>query len=306
MNKLASSFGDGDGENDNDDDGGGRGGCIEVDHNYSIAQASANKEARIQRRRKIDRRFMREKKGGEPVRYKYNFLLSVVKSGERKQIKNNLAGAVAILSNSKTIFLGHINTMLRCLDPGLAEICYTDTDSVIFSLTYPDLNDCIRPSRRQEWQEADVLFDEKKRARNHGLMKLEGTYRVGHFKTLKIYRLFDEKAAVEASDLNLKPSYTRCKGVNRGVALKLPDSAFDVFNLDRIVVHRTALRPIKTGEMTLAHEARTLARPFNLKRFTTSEGIHTLPLSFISDDAEHVNGDGDEDGGSDGDEDEDY
>ena len=62
--------------------------------------------------------------------------------------------------------------------------------------------------------------------------------------------------------------------------------------MDRIVVHRTALRPIKTGEMTLTHEARTLARPFNLKRFTTSDGIHTLPISFLSD---HVDGEDDDD-----------
>jgi hypothetical protein len=35
--------------------------------------------------------------------------------------------------------------------------------------------------------------------------------------------------------------------------------------------------------MTLANEAKTLARPFNLKRYTTNDGIHTLPISFLSD-----------------------
>jgi hypothetical protein len=67
------------------------------------------------------------------------------------------------------------------------------------------------------------------------------------------------------------------------VALRLPDSAFDCEDLSRIVVHRTALRPTRTGEMTIAHEAKTLARPFNLKRYTTNDGIHTLPISFLSD-----------------------
>jgi hypothetical protein len=35
----------------------------------------------------------------------------------------------------------------------------------------------------------------------------------------------------------------------------------------------------------MANEAKTLARPFNLKRYTTNDGIHTLPISFLSDQA---------------------
>ncbi len=35
----------------------------------------------------------------------------------------------------------------------------------------------------------------------------------------------------------------------------------------------------------MANEAKTLARPFNLKRHTTNDGIHTLPISFLSDQA---------------------
>jgi hypothetical protein len=213
-----------------------------------------------------------------PTRYKFNFLLSVVKSGERKQIKNFLPGAVSILSNSKKLFLSHINVMLKCLDSGLAELTYIDTDSVLFSTTYPDLNDCIRPELKQVWLEADVVADESSELSVHGKMKLEGTFRLGHFKTLKIYRLFNEDEAA-----GFVQAYTRCKGVNRRVALRLPDLAFDSEDLSRIVVHRTALRPTRTGEMTLANEAKTLARPFNLKRFTTLDGIHTMPISFLSD-----------------------
>jgi hypothetical protein len=168
--------------------------------------------------------------------------------------------------------------MLKCLDSGLAELAYIDTDSVLFSTTYPDLNDCIRPELRNEWNKSGVLADEKSPTSFHGKMKLEGTFRLGHFKSLKIYRLYNQDEAAGFTQV-----YTRCKGVNRRVAVRLPDSAFDCEVLSCIIVHRTALRPTQTGEMILANEAKTLVRPFNLKRYTTNDSIHTLPISFLSD-----------------------
>ena len=257
---------------------------IQEEHLYACSSrtAAAVKTKKAKRAKLVDI-FLKKQVGDGgskklPTRYKFNFLLSVVKSGERKQIKNFLPGAVSILSNSKKLFLSHINVMLKCLDSGLAELTYIDTDSVLFSTTYPDLNDCIRPELKQVWLEADVVADESSELSVHGKMKLEGTFRLGHFKTLKIYRLFNEDEAA-----GFVQAYTRCKGVNRRVALRLPDLAFDSEDLSRIVVHRTALRPTRTGEMTLANEAKTLARPFNLKRFTTLDGIHTMPISFLSD-----------------------
>ena len=255
---------------------------VTTDHSY--AASTSRTIAVVKRKRKranAANHFVdRKKNKGSPSRYKFNFLLSVVKSGERKQIKNFLPGAVSILSNSKRLFLGHIHVMLKCLDSGLAELAYIDTDSVLFSTTYPDLNDCIRPEMRNEWNRSGVLADENSPTSVHGKMKLEGTFRLGHFKTLKIYRLYNQDEAAGFTQV-----YTRCKGVNRRVALRLPDSAFDCDDLSRIVVHRTALRPTRTGEMTMANEAKTLARPFNLKRYTTNDGIHTLPISFLSDQA---------------------
>jgi hypothetical protein len=252
-----------------------------VTSEHSYAASTSRTIAVVKRKRKranAANRFAKKNKDGSPSRYKFNFLLSVVKSGERKQIKNFLPGAVSILSNSKKLFLGHIHVMLKCLDSGLAELAYIDTDSVLFSTTYPDLNDCIRPEMRDEWNRSGVLADENSPTSVHGKMKLEGTFRLGHFKSLKIYRLYNQDEAAGFTQV-----YTRCKGVNRRVALRLPDSAFDCDDLSRIVVHRTALRPTRTGEMTLANEAKTLARPFNLKRYTTNDGIHTLPISFLSD-----------------------
>ena len=237
-------------------------------------------------------------------KFRYNFLYAVTVSGEDRLIKNTLHRAVAILSNSKRLFFGHINVMLRCLDPCLAELSYIDTDSCLFSTTHENLLDCISPPKLAFFKASGVLADEEAENSCHGKMKLEGTFAAGRFKALKIYRLFNSSADSGAgppalSDLNLELEslaekklnrferlaavYTRCKGVNRYLTTKLPDSAFDSSELDRVVVHRTALRPVRTGEMVIAHEARTLSVPFNLKRWTTDDGYHTFPLSFVSE-----------------------
>ena len=238
------------------------------DHTYSSCQKITGQPKRKKRRRCT-----------------YNLLYAVSVSGQQKQIKNCLPAAVSILSNSKKLFLGHLNVMLKCLDPALAEICYIDTDSCMWSLTFKNLEDCILPEMRDFFYAQNILADEQGTASCHGKMKLEGTFKAGHFKTIKIYRLFsdnDNTAAAAAADPS-SAVYTRCKGVNRWLAGKLSDSAFDSDNLDKITIHRSALRPSRTGEMLIVHESRSLAAPFNLKRHVTRDGYHTLPISFVPD-----------------------
>ena len=214
-------------------------------------------------------------------RYVYDFLYCVTASGENKAVKNCLPKAVAILSNSKVIFLSHIDTMLRCLDPGKAEICYTDTDSCIFSLTHKDLEDNLAADRVDEWRAAGILADEQSPTSCHGKMKLEGVFKAGLFKALKIYRLF--------TDVNFEQEfaeqtcYTRCKGVNKNIAKRIPNAVFERDFLNQVVVHRSCLRPNRTGEMLIAHEAKSLAFPFNLKRFVTADGLHSFPVSYFAD-----------------------
>jgi len=211
---------------------------------------------------------------------RYEFLYAVSFSGELKSVSNTLPRAVAVLSNSKRLFLGHLNVMLRCLDPAKAELCYIDTDSCVFSLTFSDLTRCLKPSKLEEWQRANLLADETAELSCHGKMKEEGLFARGQFKTLKIYRLYtQEEREQEQKQLKLEASYTRCKGIGRRVATKLPDSAFDSANVDRLVVHRNTLRPTRVGEIVMQHEARSLAVPFNLKRFVTSGALHSFPLA---------------------------
>jgi len=212
---------------------------------------------------------------GEPEkknkkRYKLAFLYALEVSGSSRKIFNNIAKAVAILSNSKKLFLSHVNVMMQCLDPKLAELCYMDTDSCIWSQTYPMLEDCILPEKRDLWTSSAVLADEEGEESCHGKMKLEGVFSGGRFKTMKIYRLYKESDSA---------AYTRCKGINRVIGERLPETCFDPFALDNFSVHRSSLRPTKTGEIIVAHENRHLAIPFNLKRYVMEDGIHTLPFS---------------------------
>ena len=194
-------------------------------------------------------------------------LYAVEVSGKTRRLFNNLPKAVAVLSNSKRLFFSHLHVMLECLDPRLAELCYIDTDSCVWSLTYENIEDCLLPRKVAAWKAADVLADETSAVSCHGKMKLEGTYRAALFKTTKIYRLFGEL------------TYTRCKGVNRRTAVRLDNDLFDPEWTGVAVVHKKSLRPTKTGEIVIAHESRRLAKPYNFKRHVTTGGIHTLPFS---------------------------
>lgn len=233
----------------------------------------------------------------------YDFLFAVNIKGNERPIKNCLPKAVAILSNSKVLFLGHVRFMLECLDPMLAEVCYMDTDSIIFSLTRSRLESCILPEMMSRWTKRAIIANPKSKESCHGLMKLEGMYRAGLFRTFKIYRLFNESevlARLDASrkedlhaaceegectavdDSQLPPaSYTRCKGISRYLANQLTDSTFCTADKDeeRPVLHRRVLRATRAGEIQLLREHRSLAVPFNLKRNVSDCGFHTFPLS---------------------------
>jgi len=209
--------------------------------------------------------------------FSYHFLYMVSISGSEKTIFNNLPKAVGVLSNSKRLFLNHISVMLKCLDPCLAELTYVDTDSCVWSLSKKKLEDCILKTKRDEWISANIIADEKGTLSCHGKLKLEGMFAAGQFRTIKIYRLYKENEELEGK--KMIPAYTRCKGVNRYIATRLPNESFDSIHPQSLIVHRSALRPTQTGEIHMIHEARSVTCPFNLKRYVCNDGYHTLPFS---------------------------
>jgi len=265
------------------------------DHSYSCVREFGG--ASYSNNRTLKQMSSREWR--KKAKYRYSFLYAISASGVTKKIKNCIPKAVAILSNSKTIILGHVNVMLECLDPALAELCYMDTDSCLFSFTHANLEDNLLDEKRETWRSANILADEAGPESCHGKLKLEGTFRVGFFKALKIYRLFSTRDF--DAEFATKTCYTRCKGVNRNIAKIIPNAVFDRGSVDKTVVHRSCLRPSRTGEMLIAHECRSLAAPFNLKRYVTPDGLHSFPVSYVADedgggDDEEDNDDDDDDG----------
>lgn len=251
---------------------------------------------------------LRTGRGGRPGSRKvvYRLLYAVSVSGEDRSVVNSLPRAVAVLSNSKRLFLSHLDCMFRCLDSRKAELCYVDTDSCIWSLSERRLEQCLRPDRLADWEKASIVADEAGPLSCHGLMKLEGTYRAGLFKCIKMYRLFgevkadDERLALSAeenppvwpendsrlpecvdppappSQPQQQQSYTRCKGIHRQTAQLLRDRYFfQTLDPERVVVHRTSLRPSRAGEIFLTKESKSLAVPFNLKRRVDDSGLHS-------------------------------
>lgn len=200
----------------------------------------------------------------------FDFLYSIILSGEDRPIQNCLPKAVAILSNSKKLFLNHIHLLLECLDPALAELCYIDTDSCIFSFTHPKLEQCIRPEKKSYFLKQDIIVhNEQCKQSFHGKLKCEGVYVGGRFRTIKIYRLYTKREL-----------YTRCKGINRYQAADLPNTTFDTFDRNVNTIQRHALKPTSAGEMCIMQESVSLAMPANLKRYVLGpHALHTLPLS---------------------------
>ena len=271
-------------------------------------------EALVRNREEAEEDGERNKKRRR-IKKVFRFLYAVTLSGEERHVSNSLPRAVAVLSNSKRLFLGHLECMFRCLDPRKAELCYVDTDSCIWSLSEKSLELCLRQDRAEEWNRAGIVADESGPRSCHGLMKLEGTYRSGIFRTVKMYRLFDETAlaaaaqeeehqqedddsddeiehretsaaaaaaAAAAAEVGFLSSgvsqpYTRCKGIHRKTAEKLKDNVFfQTSEPFQVVVHRSALRPTRAGEIHLTRESKSLAVPFNLKRRVDSSGTHTV------------------------------
>ena len=265
---------------DDDDDGGGGGRVRQGDDGQDDdAFEGACDDAAVARQ---DARIF----GSDQNLIRVSCLYAIDVSGEDRQLFNNLPKAVAVLGNSKRLFFSHLLTMFECLDPALAELCYVDTDSCLWSFSYESIEDCLLKDKLALWRARSIVADEESEISCHGKMKLEGVYKAGLFRTAKIYRLFDETP------------YTRCKGVNRHQANRLLDRHFDVDWNNATIIHRTCLKPSRTGEIVIAREAKRMSVPFNLKRYVTDDGIHTVPFSKLAD-QDNDNNDNDDDDGDD-------
>ena len=149
---------DDDDDVDDDDDSG---------NEFSSSSSSSNSSSSDEERREMDRVLGivdddddDDDELNDKDVYDLQLLFAVEIPGKERRIFNNLPKAVAVLSNSKRLFFSHLNVMFRCLNPRLAELCYVDTDSCIWSFTYTRLEDCLLPERVEEWNAANIIADE--------------------------------------------------------------------------------------------------------------------------------------------------
>ena len=222
--------------------------------------------------------YVSKKKLKDSNKYKIEMLYTVSISGNNSPIKNCMPKAIAILSNSKKIFLSHIKTMLECLNPRFAELCYVDTDSCFFSMTFPSLEECLLKDKKDEFFFKNIMANEQDTLSCHGKMKCEGIFSGAKFRSLKVYRLYNEQNIDEK-----KNQTSHCKGVNTTTARFLPESMFDLQNKQQLFVTRNSIKPTRTGEILIVKDSKRLAIPFNLKRFVCADTIHTFPICYVPD-----------------------
>ena len=76
-----------------------------------------------------------------------DLLYTITMHRPEQKINNVLQLSACILSQSRTIFLGKILTLLRIMDPRKAEICYYDTDSLCVAAS----SICFLDLLKREW-----------------------------------------------------------------------------------------------------------------------------------------------------------
>ena len=145
-------------------------------------------------------------------------------------IKNLAHLGATILGNSRAIFYYQIFTLLKYLEPSMAENCYIDTDSMNWALGDPDLKKCVKPDLLHEFEikTKDMFVDPNSKQTQAGKLKLEGFYEAGYFKCIKNYILIPFKES------SLKQN-VKSKGMAYQIQKKMEKEHFQMNNYAAVV-----------------------------------------------------------------------
>jgi hypothetical protein len=135
-------------------------------------------------------------------------LYAATRENSDAKIRNVNAIAATILSQSRVVFLSKILSLLRCLDPRLAELCYIDTvrgikgggriglwwtvvlqDSVIITHHYEVLADNVRPEMREAFEAANLMEVPNSDREQSGVFKIESVHLEAYLRGIKTYHL---------------------------------------------------------------------------------------------------------------------
>lgn len=185
-------------------------------------------------------------------------LYALTRSNSEARISNLVQMGACILASSKVVFLGTLSKLLSLLDPRKAQLCYTDTDSLLIATHELGLDRCLREGADPAELSA-LMEDPHSEVHQSGLLKDEGWYTDCSFRSAKFYRLGGR--VTDGGELR------RVRGVRSRQQDTLPRRVFGVDPItNRTSVRSVALRPTRGFEMTLQEESRTLSHSLNMKR----------------------------------------
>ena len=186
-----------------------------------------------------------------------------------------------ILNSSRFVFLGTMEKMLSVLDPRRCQLAYVDTDSYLILLhdkensisSKNDLSSLLSPlvSKVEGEKVLDQIFeDPNSLAHQSGLLKIEGIYRAGYFRSSKCYYL----RTSQGEELR------RMKGIPRRTHKLLHEDLFGQNpEKNQACVRTVSMRPsLDAAQIFMLDESRCLSHALNLKRraIVSSHRIYTI------------------------------
>ena len=196
-------------------------------------------------------------------------------------IFNCVAVAGAILSSSKVVFFDKILTLLRVTDPTRFQLCYFDTDSIMFAMSERNLEDVLKPEHRHRAGEiVGGLMEDKRSEREQSLkLKSEGKFNYAQWRAPKSYvlraytrngRLASSRGAgTGAPGIELQQQHLRLKGIPRkatGDIAADEDALGQDPDRGRNWANFLSMRATGAMEVMMVRESRTTSHCVNLKR----------------------------------------
>ena len=207
----------------------------------------------------------------------FSFLYNLKYPLTNAKINNLMQVGCTILGYSRKIFYHQIFTFLRLLDKRKIELCYLDTDSVMFFSASVDIKKCVKKGKEKEFEVASKkwLFENPNSTETQaGLMKLEGCFQSAYFLCVKNYVLIPFPETEQER-------IVKSKGNARVIQKKMPDSAFYTSKLKRkigldsenddptLYFQHYALHPTMSEEICISVKRRKMANAINCKRRMT-------------------------------------
>ena len=195
---------------------------------------------------------------------KYAMIFQAKHDQKDAAIKNLAHLGATILGNSRAIFYYQIFTLLKYLNPSMAQNCYIDTDSMFWALGNSDLKKCVLPNLLDEFEikTKNMFVDPNSKQTQAGKLKLEGFYKAGYFKCIKNYIL------IPFEQSSLKKN-VKSKGMAYQIQNKMEKEHFEMNNFaaEQLFFQNYKLHPtVGSEQIFLSLQKRKMTNALNCKR----------------------------------------